>query len=236
MQLPEIKIAPSHNLFLNVMGENIQFSPYTIEHEKAILTSLESDKISDMLNNYMMIMRDCISTPIDFMDLSMVDFLNFVINIRAKSTDEVMTLQRKECTGCKKAYEFHLDIEKSLVYDNEDKRKEVVEIAPNIAFEIVPTKFIFMHTLDGVKDELDLAMNKIAFSTSKIIFDQKIYDSLDPKEIIDKLLRNISKYQLGKLYNAVESLITIVLEVKSVCPFCKHEEVDRVTDFLKFTD
>ena len=232
----DFRLAPVHKVHLNVMDLDIVLKPYTIEQEKIILTALEAKKPAEMLANYMMIMKDCLLTEIDYDNLSLVDFFHLVIMLRAKSSDENIELQRKECSNpeCKRPYDFSVNTEKALIVENADKKKAIVEVTDNLTFELMPTKFFFLAEMDETKDEYDVLMDKIAYSTSKIVIDKDIYADLEPSDIKETILKQLTKAQLLSLYKGSEEMINLSIEIKSTCPFCKQNEVEKVQDFLGF--
>ena len=232
--IPEINIAPVHKVFLNVLNQEIEYRPYNIGHEKMILTALESDSLSDLITNYLYILKDCIHTEIDVNELSLVDFIKLVIFLRSKSTDEVLTLKRKKCLKCKKSYEFKLDVEKSLEYSNIDKTKSVIKVADELSFELQPTSFLATNTISNEEDKYDKQLNKIAYSVKKIIYKKEIIKNEDPQQLINNVLVNLNKKQLKKITDEINTLISLTMVVKSTCPLCEAEECDKVTDFLGY--
>lgn len=239
MSLPDIgNILPVHSLYLEVFGDKIKYQPYNIEQEKAILTALESENTEDIIDNYIQILETCIkdNDVINWDLLSLVDFLNLVIHIRAKSAGEVLSLTRKECKNkeCKKAYDFELDLENSIIYTNKEKRKEIVEINDDIAFELYPVRLNFLKHIDKIESELDLKIYTIAYSINKMFHKDKIYKDFEPAEITNKILTRLSSANIEKLFNAIQDMITIKMVIKSKCKFCKTEDEVELEDFLKF--
>lgn len=232
--LPEINVSPIFEIDLKVLGRTVKYSPYTIAQEKAILTALESKETKEIINNYTEILRQCIRDEIVIEELSLVDFLNLVIAIRCKSSDEILSLQRKECSKCKKTYDFKVDLTKNIIYVNEDKRKDLVKVHEDLSIEIQPLKYEFLRSIDNIKDEVDAYVIPAAYSITKIIFKEKIYQNEDPEELSNKILANLSKKNLQTIFDAIKNLITIQLKIESVCPHCENKEIDVVNEFLKF--
>lgn len=234
MNLPEIKIAPIYEVDLKVLGEKVKYIPYTIAHEKMILTALESKNSEQIINNYLEVLKDCLKDDIDVKNLSIIDFLNLVISIRCKSSDEIINLKKEECDNCGKAYEFDVDLTKNIIYKNEENKKEIVKISDDLTVEMQPLRFDFLNAFDLIKDELDLYIYTAAFSISKIIYQQNIYKNEDSQDLIDKLLINIHKSELKKIFESTKNMITIKLKVDSTCPHCKNEDSKEIDNFLKF--
>lgn len=233
-KFPEINIAPVYEIDLKVLGQTIKYTPYNIAQEKAILTALESKNSKDIINNYAEVLKGCLKDEINIETLSVVDFLNLIIAIRCKSTDEILSLQRKSCKKCEKPYDFEVDLMKNMIYTNEDKKKDVVKIKENLTVEIKPLRFGFLKILENIKDEIDTLTYTAAFSITKVIYNETIYKNKKPEELTEKMLVNFSKKDLKKIFDAAKDLISLKLEIKSTCPECENEEVDEVRDFLKF--
>jgi len=239
MELPVINVAPIHRVSLKVIDKEIEFSPYTIEQEKMILTSMESEKFSDVLTNYKGILETCIKDDLDIINTPMVDIINLLINLRVKSTDETITLTRKKCIECEESYEFNVDVEQSIIYENEDILKKIIKVDDRLKLELIPKTFKYLYGLEvteGNLTEYDIMLTNVSHSISKVIFDGKIYTDHTPSDLCQKVLKGMTKSQIVKIHDDVEKLISIHLEINSICPHCKHEETNRVEDFLKFTN
>ena len=168
----------------------------------------------------------------------MVDLINLLINLRIKSTDETITLTRKECEECEKSFEFNVDVEQSLTYENEDVLKKIVKVDDRLKLELVPKTFNYFYDLevtDGNLTAYDVMLTNVSHSISKVIFDGKIYTDHTPSDLCEKVLKGMSRSQIVKLNDEVDQLISIHLVINSICPHCKHEETNKVEDFLKFT-
>ena len=239
MELPVINVAPIHRVFLKVLDKDIEFSPYTIEQEKMILTSMESEKFTDVLTNYKGILETCIKDDLDIMETPMVDLINLLINLRVKSTDETITLTRKECAECEKPYDFNVDVEQSIIYENEDTLKKIVKVDDRLKLELTPMTFKYFYDLeitDGDLTAYDIMLTDVSHSISKVIFDGKIYTDHTPSDLCKKVLKGLSRGQIVKIHDDVKKLISIHLEINSTCPHCEHKETNKVEDFLKFTN
>ncbi|MCK5343843.1 MAG: hypothetical protein KAR20_10590, partial [Candidatus Heimdallarchaeota archaeon] len=75
MELPEINILPIHELFLPVQQIKFQFVPYTIDQERSILTALESDDVTAIVDNYRQLIEVCGSKNIDIEKLTAMEFI-----------------------------------------------------------------------------------------------------------------------------------------------------------------
>lgn len=237
MSLPEIgNILPIHTLYLEILGVDTKYQPYNVEQEKAILTALESEKTEDIINNYVQVLDSCIRDEINWSKISLVDFLNLVIHIRAKSAGEVLSLTKKECQNkeCKKAFEFELDLEDSIIYTNKENKKEIIKVNDDISFELIPIKMEFLKHLDKLESELDLKVYTISFSVGKMFYKEEIYNDFEPADMANKILSKLSSKNINKLYDCTQKMISLKMVIKSKCIHCKHEDEIELDDFLKF--
>ena len=197
MSLPEINITPVYKLFLEVMNKNIEYSPYNIEQEKSILTALSSEISSDIIANYLKVVDNCVNiTSEELKNISIVDFLNLTMQIRAKSAGEILQLKRKECKKCEKSFEFEMDIEEAIKYTNKDCKSKIVKINENLQLQIVPLKLPFLNKMEELKNEIDIYTYTIANSISKVIYNEKIYTEFTVDEIINNILNKLMKKNL----------------------------------------
>lgn len=232
MKLPEINITPIHTLDLPILGKTVSYKPYTVEQEKLFLTALEDNKISDVLNNFLDIIKANVEGEINFENLSMIDFLYFVIYLRAKSKGETFSLKKEKCNKCSKAYEFEVNVDDCIKIKNKDTLNKTVTIAEGLVVDVKPLDFQFLYTLDEKKNEYDLVIDTAVYSIKKIIFNETIYNDLEYKDIRKNFVNNLTEKQLIKIFEASKELINMYMEIDSVCVHCGNKETVKVTDFL----
>ena len=234
MSLPNINVVPTHEMELKVLRKKITFVPYTVEQEKGILTAIDTESTEDMVRNYVKVAEACISEPIDWDKLSLIDFVNMIINLRAKSKGETVSLKRKECGKCKGTYEVEVAIDEQIVYDRPTRLKVMHKITDNLSVQLMPLRFNFFYELDGVKTELDLYTVTASYSIMKVIFNEEIHTKFTAKEVREKVINNLTKKQLKGIFDSTQKLISMKLIIESTCPKCKHKDKDEIKDFLKF--
>jgi hypothetical protein len=231
-RLPEINILPTYSVRLHVIGEDVEFVPFTVEQEKALLTALEEDKTDDVIRNYETVLKQCIKTDIDFDSLSVVDYLTLIINVRAKSKGEAIELSKSECAGCSKPFEFSVRVEDALKYDNVDVLAQIVEVSDALSFEVRPLGYRFLYGIDRVKTEMDMFVHTAAHCIGKVFFNKEIFKP-DPEELKARVIRNLRRTDLEEIFRAYEKLATVKMDMNVACPHCGHKENIVVNDFLK---
>lgn len=233
--MPEINVLPVHELELKVIGKKIKFIPFTVEQERNLLMSLESEDLNDLLNNYINIMKSCIKEEIDFDNLSTVDFLTMIIWLRSKSKGEVLELQNPKCknSDCGKAYEQSFLIEDTISYKNEGSVKDVIKISDDLSLQLKPLNYKFLYDMDKLKNEVDLYIHTAAYSISSVMYKEKIYNVNDINDLKQKIVSKLTLKNLSDIFMKCKEFVTIEMIINYVCPFCKHTETINEKKFLK---
>ena len=239
MELPVININPVHKIHLPVLDKDIHFKPYTVEQEKLFLTALSDNKTSEVITNFIEILKMNIEDEIDFSNLSVIDFITIVIYIRAKSKGEVFTLEKSECSECKKKYSFEVNFEDCIKYANEDTKSKTITLTDKLAVDIQPVNFNLLYTLDNDDTETsnevkqyNLLIDTAIYSIKKIIFNETIFNNLTYEDIKEKFINNLTEHQLKQIFDASQDMISMNLEINSVCPHCAKEDKTLVNNFL----
>ena len=231
MELPVIDLLPVHQLTLPILKQKVKYRPFTVEQEKGIITANESDKLSDTLNNFMALVKQClVDTEIDFDKLSAMEFIYISICLRAKSKGESLSLV-KTCSECEKKFNINVNLDEAIVFLNEDNTSEIAKISDELQFEVVPLKLNYLHIMDTLETKQDVYLQTALYSISKVIYNDNIYDQFTPEEIAKKI--PLVETAIAKIFEATQDLIRMKLIFKSTCTHCKHEEENEISDFLK---
>lgn len=234
-ELPEINTLPVHELYLPVKKQKVNFSPYTVEQERNILTAYESDETDTVVINYQNLIKDCFAfdTPLDFDKLSAMEFVLMAVNLRCKSKGEMLEVTT-ECQKCKKPISLNVNIEENIIILNEDKVKDICKIDDNLSFEIVPIRMPFLLALKGVETEGELMILTAVHSISKVFWNEEIFTDFTPETLREKV--KLTYPILTKIFESVRNLIKITLGVEIICPDeeCGHKEDYFIRDFLKY--
>ena len=230
--LPSINTLPIHEIELKVLNKKIKYSPFTVEQEKNILMALESEAINDLINNYIQVLNICVQDELDWDSLSIVDFINLIINIRSKSKGENLELQKK-CEKCGKNFDQTVLIEDVLKYKNENNLKDTIKINEELTLELKPLSHKFLYDLDTLKEEISLYIHTAAYSISKLMFKGKIYKIDDVEELKEKILSKLTYKHLNDIFKKCSNFVTLYLSVEFKCPHCGEMEVVDVDNALK---
>lgn len=231
--LPNINILPLYEVHLKAMNKKIKYSPFNVEQEKAIIVALENDNLDEIVLNYENVLKTCLKENSDWWDdISVVDYITLIVNIRAKSKGEDLSLRIKECDKCKKEFETTINIEDAIKYENEDNLKDIVKITDDLSLEIKPLNYKFLYGLDKLTNEMDMYIHTAIHSISKVFWQNNIFIA-SPEELKEKIIKNLRRYDLEKIFKEYKKLISTFLEINVKCPFCEHEKKEIIRNFLK---
>ena len=233
--LPDIDVLPIHEVKLEVMEKVVKYKPFTIDQEKMLLMALEGGNVNDIINNYKSVINSTVIDPIEWDNMSLVDFVCLVINLRSKSKGQNLELKREKCKNCEKPYENTIPIENSLEYKDKDNKKTTFRVHDKLSFELKPISHNFLYGLDTLVDEIDLYKHTAVHSISKIMYDSKIYkiDFDNVEEVSEKVISKLSLSILTDMFKKCKEMISLRMVINFVCPFCKTEEKIELDDYLK---
>ena len=108
MSLPKISL-PLFELKIPSSGEKIKYRPFTVKEEKILLIAQESKEIEQIILSIKQIINNCVEN-IDVEKLAMFDLEYILINIRAKSVNNMLTFAILD-PDTEERVELELDIE-----------------------------------------------------------------------------------------------------------------------------
>jgi hypothetical protein len=230
MELPVINVLPVHELFLPVQKAIFKFVPYTIEQERNILTALDSEDVSAIINNYKKLIEVC-GDNADFDTMAAMEFILIAVNLRAKSKGEILDINAK-CKKCDTSIELSINIEDHIVTENADVLSDLCKIDDDLSFEIVPIKMGFLYSTDVIKTQQDLMLETAVHSINKVFWKEDIFTDFTPESLKDKI--SLTYTIIKKIFESSAKLIKVKLKIDMVCSKCKHEEEYVIRDFLKY--
>jgi hypothetical protein len=227
--LPEINVLPVHDLFLPVLKTEFKFVPYTIDQERSILTALDSDDVTAIIDNYKKMIEIC-GNGVDFDKLSAMEFILIAVNLRAKSKGEILDITTK-CKKCESPIELSVNIEDHIITENETVVTEMCKIDDDLSFEIVPVKLPFLYATENVKTQTDLMLETAVHSINKVFWKEDIFTEFTPESLKEKI--SLTYPIIKKIFDSAAKLIRLTLKIEMVCK-CEHKEEYIIRDFLKY--
>lgn len=136
MSLPKIQL-PLFETTIPSTGKNVKFRAFTVKEEKILLIAQESRDINQISLAIKQIINNCVE-GVDVETLAMFDLEYILLNIRAKSVNNVMTFKIKDqSTG--QPVELEIDIEDIKLKTNPDHSDRIRIDDENYIFMRYPT-------------------------------------------------------------------------------------------------
>jgi Zn finger protein HypA/HybF involved in hydrogenase expression len=235
MALPMMK-TPVYNITVPSSKKQVNFRPFLVKEEKALLIAQESEDTKVMVETLKSIILSCIQGDINPNELAIFDYEYLFTQIRAKSVGEIAELVFlcDTCNDEKARVIKQIDISKSEVVVPEKHIKKI-DLFDDVG---VMMKYPNLDTLQKIE--------KMQKGDINIIFDlvgdciEYIYNSTEvfhikeqSKEDITKFLENLTQEQFGKLEAFFNHMPKLSQKVEYDCPVCnKHH--DKVLEGINY--
>lgn len=122
MGLPKIDL-PLFELEVPSTGKKVKYRPFTVKEEKILLIAQESKDLDQIILSIKQVINNCVP-DVDVDELAMFDLEFILINVRAKSVNNVIEFKIKDPSTFEEV-ELSLDIEKIELKKHEGHSKVI---------------------------------------------------------------------------------------------------------------
>ena len=231
MALPTMKIA-THELTVPSTGQKVEFRPFLVKEEKAMLMAVEDGSPKALTNAMKNIITACTNGDIDLKTLASFDFEYIFLQLRGKSVGDVVELHLKkpeqitcEDNGCPKASQIEVDI-RDIEMDISKIEKPEIELTDEIGIKLNFPDLELVQKF--IKPGGDLATNDIFNLINECIEyiwdEEEIYKAKDTtKKELDEFIESLSSIQFAKIKDFLEGMPTLRHEVIWKCSKCERQ-------------
>lgn len=229
MSLPSLTL-PVHTIELPISKRKIKIKPFLIKEEGSFLTSVNTEDQEDILNVFEALVDTCVLEP-DFKkeDICINDFFFLIMNIRMKSTGEVIDGSVK-CEHCGASTDFSVNIESAMKIINEGAEDQTVTISDVLSLKLKTPSIDSLASSD--KGSM-ATLYVVAHSIDTVIFGDKIYTDFTPEELIEKILGNMTKQDFAKISQGMEKMPRLIIEFNFPCMHCSKDNLYKTDDISK---
>lgn len=223
MALPK-QTLPTYTTNLPSSGLPIQYKPFQVREEKALLIAQQSEDKMVMVDTLKEVIKTCVLDQIDVNSLAVFDLEYLLLQIRAKSVGEIVGLifSCDVCTDKKAKVKINFDLTQLQIKKDPSHTKKiklfdntgVVMKYPDIN---TITKF---EQLDDMNAIFDLIINSIDYIYSD---DEFFYAKDQTRQELQEFINNLTQVQFKELVNFYETMPKLRQEVKYTCPVCGLE-------------
>lgn len=222
MALPK-QILPTYTTELPSTGKSIKFKPFQVREEKALLLAQQSDDKGIMADTLKDVVKHCVIDNIDVESLAMFDLEYLLLQIRAKSIGEIVSLIFS-CDVC--------DDKKAKVKINFDLTQLQVKKDPNHTNRIklfgttgVVLKYPDVNAISQFDrlgdDDIDGIFDLIIGSIDYVYSDDEFFYAKDQtKQELHEFIDNLTQVQFQELVKFFETMPKLRQDVTYTCPVC----------------
>ena len=233
MALPKID-TPIYVLRLPLSGKEIKFRPFLVKEHKNLMMAKEADDYETILRNVKQVLVNCTMTEgIDIEQLPIIDIEFYFLNLRARSSGEVIDLKYicnndvddRECGNTMETSLNLLDVN----IQNHDDKLNLIEIGNNMTVKLSYPKFSSLKEFQGNESLVDLAINMIADSI-EYIYDgeQYYYANESTKEELLNFVESLNQNQFSKLETFFENIPKLNKTIDITCSKCGFHHIINV--------
>lgn len=251
MSLPKIEY-PTYTVILPVSKKEVKFRPFTMKEQKILLISTDGAEPKSIFDSICEIINVCTFGDITASDLCQTDLEILFLNIRARSSGEILTPNFKceavitktdetgkeyqtKCTGIVPMEINLLDINIGTVASDkipDDIKKGIIKVTDDIIIKMKPTsaKILLDYNKDNEFEFLMLLKNSISG-----VFDStgKVYDDFTDEEL-SEWIELLSTGVVNKMLQYIGSIPKINHTIKGKCLICKKEHTYTINNFYDF--
>lgn len=236
MALPK-QSTPIYNTIIPSTEEKINFRPFLVKEEKALLLAQQSEDINVMVDTIKSVLKDCIKSDTDINKLAIFDIEYIISQIRAKSVGEISELifTCDVCTDPKAKVKIEFDLTKLKVTKNPNHNKKV-SLFDDVGVVMKYPTINTVRKLDNGDMSVDELFSLIVDSIEYIYDSNEIYYTKEQTvdEVIE-FINNLTQEQFGKIQEFFETMPKLRQEVSYTCPVCgrvHNKYLEGIESFL----
>lgn len=231
--LPKVQ-TPVYSLTLPSSGKTLEFRPFLVKEQKALLIAMESPEDNAMTETTLSVVQSCLFDKVDVKKLPKVDVDYIFIKMREKSVGEQIELI-VTCTDCGANQDYTFNLTSAKVECNESHTNKI-EIDQNTGLIMrLPT---FNEVSNLINNYTVENIYKTVVSCIEQIYDtEAVYLTKDMqyREVSDWVDR-LTQEQYDKLEEFYRTAPRIVSYIEYRCKKCGKEhriELEGIEDFFE---
>jgi len=223
MALPKLNTS-RHLATIPSTGKEVEYRPYLVKEEKILMMALETKDQSAIIRAVAQVIGECVTQDIDTDKLAMFDIEYLFLQLRSKSSGEIIDLKLPcEVDACKHINNFHVDITQIPI--PVVKKIEPIQLTDEIAISV---RWPNVKDLQGLTGEelssVEGASKMFAKLIVNIFEEDEIHNAADePVEDLQAFVDSLNSAQFTKLAEFLGDIPTLELSTGFECSKCKHE-------------
>ena len=237
MALPLNK-APVYNLTIPSSGQTVNFRPFLVKDEKALLLAQQSEDPVVMINTLKEVIKGCLDSKANVEDLAIFDIEYIFAQLRAKSVGEIVDLVFTcgHCDQEKNKMKVQIDLTEIKV-DKPEGHSDTIPLFGNVGIKLKYPDMDLIRKLENLKGDDMTQIFEVVISCIDYIYDeeQMFYAKESSKAELMQFLENLTSEQFVKIQNFFETMPKIKQDVDFTCPACgakNHTTLEGINSFF----
>lgn len=237
MALPQLTTA-KFNVELPYSKMDIEFRPFLVKEEKALLIAMESEDQTQMVSVMRDIVNNCVETP--GFDVANVPFFEsefLFLHLRSKSVGEISKLEYRHTDGinyageeCEHVTEIDVNLEEVEIVGL-DNIKDEFALTEKLNLKLkFPSIMDVTDLEDGSAGEIELLSKTIQYAFD----DDEVYEAETEEEKI-QFIESMNAKQLQNVSDFFTDMPRIRKEITYKCEGCGQEDtvvLEGLADFF----
>ena len=238
MALP-INSTPVFNLTIPSNNKVVNFRPFLIKEEKALLIAQQSESPKVMMDTLKQVIRDCVEDKnVDVNELATFDIEYIFTQIRAKSVGEVVELNLvcDTCEDEKAVAPVRIDLTQ-LKVENGEGHTNKIELFDDVGVIMKYPSFDTIAKFENLDtSNLDQMFDVVIECIDSIYTTEEVYHAKEQtrQDLLD-FLNNLTSEQFVKIQSFFETMPKLKKEIDYKCPVCgkdHHKVLEGVASFF----
>lgn len=223
-------VLPSYTTKLPSSGKSVQFRPFTVKEEKALLLALQEDSIETLALSIKNIVSVCTDGKVDPLTTPYYDIEYLFLQIRSKSIGEIVDLIGTCDCGLDKKTEFSVDIA-DVVVEPTPKGNITINI-PDTQYSIEfrhPSIDDFVKTFNsGGEDAAQIVANCII----RVLTADEIMDWSTEEKL--EFVESMTTRQQKDIASFLQNMPMVKLPTPYKCRHCNKDHAGSLSGFENF--
>ena len=223
-------ILPRYTVKLPSTGKSVQFRPYTVKEEKAILLALQEANIETMAIAIKNVVSICSDGKLDPDQMPYYDVEYLFLQIRSKSVGEVLELIGSCDCDPKNKTEFSVDIATAKVEPTPSGTKQL---------KIVDTQYTIEFRHPSIDDIVatfnsggDTSEEVVANCIVKVYTDDEVMDWSKEEKL--EFVESMTSRQQKNIAEFLQDMPMVKLSAPYTCRHCSKEHINVLSGFENF--
>jgi len=218
-------------------GKKIEFRPFLVKEEKALLVAMEAEDMNQMMMSLRDIVNSCVEEPnFDVGKIPFFDAEYLFLQLRSKSIGEISTLQYRHTNGvnykgeqCNTATDINIKLDE-IKAENLEEHTDTIKLTDQLSVKMRYPSIIEIAKIESEKQEIDMVAASIDYA-----FDaNQTYEADTPEQKVE-FVESMTAQQLQKISKFFDTMPRIRHTVKYKCKGCGQEDtvtLEGLADFF----